>query len=109
MIMMTEKMKAVYIVLMTINALYGTLIGGDPDTCTVPVVDNVGDADVIIGGLFNIHERGLSGVECGSRINTDALQRLEAFLFAIDSLNNWHFIPPVKFGKLDQTIIFEPI
>ncbi len=56
--------------------------------------------DIIIGGLFNIHELGTGGNQCGAKINEDGIMRLEAFLFAIDRLNRENYIPRVKLGRL---------
>lgn len=45
------------------------------------------EGDLVLGGLFPIHEKGLGMDECG-RINEDrGIQRLEAMLFAIDEIN----------------------
>lgn len=45
------------------------------------------DGDLVLGGLFPIHEKGMGMDECG-RINEDrGIQRLEAMLFAIDQIN----------------------
>ncbi|TRZ00952.1 hypothetical protein DNTS_001200 [Danionella cerebrum] len=45
------------------------------------------DGDLVLGGLFPIHEKGMGMDECG-RINEDrGIQRLEAMLFAIDKIN----------------------
>ncbi|KAG9330649.1 hypothetical protein JZ751_023431, partial [Albula glossodonta] len=45
------------------------------------------DGDLVLGGLFPVHEKGAGMDECG-RINEDrGIQRLEAMLFAIDQIN----------------------
>ncbi|KAJ8389999.1 hypothetical protein AAFF_G00111600 [Aldrovandia affinis] len=45
------------------------------------------DGDLVLGGLFPVHEKGLGMDECG-RVNEDrGIQRLEAMLFAIDQIN----------------------
>ncbi|XP_023664733.2 metabotropic glutamate receptor 3-like isoform X1 [Paramormyrops kingsleyae] len=45
------------------------------------------DGDLVLGGLFPVHEKGAGTEECG-RINEDrGIQRLEAMLFAIDEIN----------------------
>ncbi|XP_064199179.1 metabotropic glutamate receptor 3 [Anguilla rostrata] len=45
------------------------------------------EGDLVLGGLFPVHEKGLGMDECG-RINEDrGIQRLEAMLFAIDEIN----------------------
>lgn len=46
------------------------------------------EGDLVLGGLFPVHEKGGGVDECG-RINEDrGIQRLEAMLFAIDRINN---------------------
>uniref|UniRef100_A0A8C9WEZ8 Metabotropic glutamate receptor 3 n=1 Tax=Scleropages formosus TaxID=113540 RepID=A0A8C9WEZ8_SCLFO len=45
------------------------------------------DGDLVLGGLFPVHEKGVGMDECG-RINEDrGIQRLEAMLFAVDEIN----------------------
>ncbi|KAL4617943.1 metabotropic glutamate receptor 3-like [Arapaima gigas] len=45
------------------------------------------DGDLVLGGLFPVHEKGIGMDECG-RINEDrGIQRLEAMLFAVDEIN----------------------
>lgn len=45
------------------------------------------EGDLVLGGLFPVHEKGGGVDECG-RINEDrGIQRLEAMLFAIDRIN----------------------
>lgn len=57
------------------------------------------DGDLVLGGLFPIHEKGLGMDECG-RINEDrGIQRLEAMLFAIDRINqDMSLLPGVQLG-----------
>ncbi|KAG7454318.1 hypothetical protein MATL_G00258420 [Megalops atlanticus] len=46
------------------------------------------DGDLVLGGLFPVHEKGLGADECG-RVNEDrGVQRLEAMLFAVDEINS---------------------
>ena len=62
-------------------------------------------ASVTLGGLFDIHTKGpggTGGTGCGTEINPGAVQRLEAFLFAIDEINNSDLIPGVNLGKKHQ-------
>ncbi|MEQ2256088.1 Metabotropic glutamate receptor 3 [Ilyodon furcidens] len=45
------------------------------------------EGDLVLGGLFPVHEKGAGMEECG-RVNEDrGIQRLEAMLFAIDRIN----------------------
>ncbi len=44
--------------------------------------------DVLLGGLFPIHEAGRNGSHCG-RIKADqGVQRMAAMLFALDEINS---------------------
>ncbi|XP_028305418.1 metabotropic glutamate receptor 3 isoform X2 [Gouania willdenowi] len=52
------------------------------------------DGDLVLGGLFPVHEKGAGVEECG-RVNEDrGIQRLEAMLFAIDRINMDSFLLP---------------
>ncbi|XP_051164141.1 metabotropic glutamate receptor [Leptopilina boulardi] len=42
--------------------------------------------DVVLGGLFPVHEKGVSA--CGPKIYHRGVQRLEAMLFAVDQINH---------------------
>ncbi|XP_051952750.1 metabotropic glutamate receptor 3-like isoform X1 [Xyrauchen texanus] len=57
------------------------------------------DGDLVLGGLFPVHEKGLGMDECG-RINEGrGIQRLEAMLFAIDQINqDVGLLPGVALG-----------
>lgn len=57
------------------------------------------EGDLVLGGLFPIHEKGMGMDECG-RINEDrGIQRLEAMLFAIDQINqDVGLLPGVALG-----------
>ena len=55
--------------------------------------------DVVIGGLFDIHRPGSKSNGCSDKINEDAIQRLEAMLFARKKLNQDNLVPGVKFGE----------
>uniref|UniRef100_A0A8C4RT10 Metabotropic glutamate receptor 3 n=1 Tax=Erpetoichthys calabaricus TaxID=27687 RepID=A0A8C4RT10_ERPCA len=57
------------------------------------------DGDLVLGGLFPIHEKGAGMDECG-RINEDrGIQRLEAMLFAIEEINkDTYLLPGVALG-----------
>ncbi|XP_068109109.1 metabotropic glutamate receptor 2 [Hyperolius riggenbachi] len=45
------------------------------------------EGDLVIGGLFPVHEKGGLGSECGRMNEHRGLQRLEAMLFALDAIN----------------------
>uniref|UniRef100_A0A1A9WYC5 G-protein coupled receptors family 3 profile domain-containing protein n=1 Tax=Glossina brevipalpis TaxID=37001 RepID=A0A1A9WYC5_9MUSC len=49
--------------------------------------------DLIIGGLFPVHEKG-EGSPCGVKVYNRGVQRLEAMLYAVDRINNDQSILP---------------
>ena len=54
--------------------------------------------DIILGGLFPVHVKG-ERTPCGNAIYNRGIQRLEAMLFAIDSINNEsQRLPGIKLG-----------
>ena len=61
-----------------------------------------GDGDVIIGGFFDLSHSGYKRVgntrryvqRCNSYINQAAVERLEAFVFAIEEINKRNDILP---------------
>ncbi|CAH1784570.1 unnamed protein product [Owenia fusiformis] len=55
--------------------------------------------NIILGGLFPVHEKGQGDIHCG-KINTNrGIQRLEAMLFTIDEINRRSdILPDVKLG-----------
>uniref|UniRef100_A0A672IGN1 Metabotropic glutamate receptor 3 n=1 Tax=Salarias fasciatus TaxID=181472 RepID=A0A672IGN1_SALFA len=57
------------------------------------------EGDLVLGGLFPVHEKGAGMEECG-RVNEDrGIQRLEAMLFAIDRINtDKTLLPGVSLG-----------
>ncbi|XP_032380406.1 metabotropic glutamate receptor 3 isoform X2 [Etheostoma spectabile] len=57
------------------------------------------EGDLVLGGLFPVHEKGAGMEECG-RVNEDrGIQRLEAMLFAIDRINmDDTLLPGVSLG-----------
>lgn len=55
--------------------------------------------DIILGGLFPIHEAGRNGSECGILKAAQGVQRLQAMLFALDAVNHDDSIlPGIKLG-----------
>ncbi|CAF0930826.1 unnamed protein product [Adineta ricciae] len=57
--------------------------------------------DVILGGLFPVHEYGNSRETCGAISEFRGIQRLEAMLFAIEQINNdIHLLPGITLGAL---------
>lgn len=57
------------------------------------------EGDLVLGGLFPVHEKGAGMEECG-RVNEDrGIQRLEAMLFAIDRINTDNtLLPGISLG-----------
>lgn len=43
--------------------------------------------DILLGGLFPVHEAGLNGSECGLLKAAQGVQRLQAMLFALEAVN----------------------
>uniref|UniRef100_A0A8D0EUV3 Metabotropic glutamate receptor 3 n=1 Tax=Strix occidentalis caurina TaxID=311401 RepID=A0A8D0EUV3_STROC len=63
---------------------------------TVPVSM---DGDLVIGGLFPVHEKGVGSEDCGKINEHRGIQRLEAMLFALDEINkDGSILPGVKLG-----------
>ena len=45
------------------------------------------DGDIILGGLFPMHEKGRGGEMCGAVKEEKGIQRVEAMLYAVDKIN----------------------
>uniref|UniRef100_A0A914ULZ8 Receptor ligand binding region domain-containing protein n=1 Tax=Plectus sambesii TaxID=2011161 RepID=A0A914ULZ8_9BILA len=59
------------------------------------------DGDLILGGLFPVHAKGLGSKPCGQLWEGRGLHRVEAMLFALDKINNDDTIlPGIKLGAL---------
>ncbi|XP_018419908.1 PREDICTED: metabotropic glutamate receptor 2 isoform X4 [Nanorana parkeri] len=57
------------------------------------------EGDLVIGGLFPVHEKGGPGSECGRMNEHRGLQRLEAMLFAVDAINrDPQILPGLQLG-----------
>ena len=57
------------------------------------------DGDVVIGGLFPVHEKGEGVEDCGKINEQRGIQRLEAMLLALDEINsNDRLLPGLKLG-----------
>ncbi len=55
--------------------------------------------DIILGGFFAVQQQGVQEAPCHGPVSVSAVQRVEAFLFAIKRLNADGFIPGIKFGS----------
>ncbi|XP_009958367.1 PREDICTED: metabotropic glutamate receptor 2-like, partial [Leptosomus discolor] len=57
------------------------------------------DGDLVIGGLFPVHEKGVGSEDCGKINEHRGIQRLEAMLFALDEINkDGSILPGVRLG-----------
>ncbi|KAF7249775.1 Metabotropic glutamate receptor 2 [Varanus komodoensis] len=57
------------------------------------------EGDLVIGGLFPVHEKGGPTEECGKINEHRGIQRLEAMLFALDEINkNPQILPGITLG-----------
>ncbi|GAA6092630.1 glutamate receptor, metabotropic 2b [Tachysurus ichikawai] len=57
------------------------------------------DGDLVIGGLFPVHEKGEGTQDCGKINEQRGIQRLEAMLLALDEINQDNrLLPGVKLG-----------
>lgn len=57
------------------------------------------EGDMVIGGLFPVHEKGNGLEDCGKINEHRGIQRLEAMLFALDAINkDSAILPGIKLG-----------
>ncbi|KAI2659059.1 Metabotropic glutamate receptor 3 [Labeo rohita] len=57
------------------------------------------DGDLVIGGLFPVHEKGEGTEDCGKINEERGIQRLEAMLLALDEINQDNrILPGLKLG-----------
>lgn len=55
--------------------------------------------DIVLGGLFPVHEKGDERTPCGMQVYHRGMQRLEAMMFAIDLINkDKSILPKVRLG-----------
>lgn len=61
--------------------------------------DEQDEADIVIPLLLPLHRQGLSMVECGSELNPEAVQNLEAAMWTVDRINEDRgFLSGAKLG-----------
>ena len=84
-----------------LSVLTLVVVGAQSQSC--PQEDSIlhisQPGDVIIGALFKINELTEDGTTCTNMTDGAAIQRVEAFLYAIDRINKQNLVPGVKFGK----------
>lgn len=57
------------------------------------------EGDLVIGGLFPVHEKGEGTQDCGKINEQRGIQRLEAMLLALDEINQDNrILPGIKLG-----------
>lgn len=57
------------------------------------------DGDLVIGGLFPVHQKGDGMEDCGKINEERGIQRLEAMLLALDEINSSdHILPGLQLG-----------
>uniref|UniRef100_A0A2K5MDB3 Glutamate metabotropic receptor 2 n=4 Tax=Cercopithecinae TaxID=9528 RepID=A0A2K5MDB3_CERAT len=57
------------------------------------------EGDLVLGGLFPVHQKGGPAEDCGPVNEHRGIQRLEAMLFALDRINrDPHLLPGVRLG-----------
>ncbi|XP_041349875.1 metabotropic glutamate receptor 3-like isoform X2 [Gigantopelta aegis] len=69
------------------------------NSTSAKIVNAVIPGEIILGGLFPVHQKGEGEKPCGS-VNSDrGIERLEAMLFTIDQINrNNTILPGIKLG-----------
>ncbi|KAH8391456.1 hypothetical protein KR215_004293, partial [Drosophila sulfurigaster] len=93
------KMKSYGKVILVLVLIWKTdvVIGGKSqpqDTVSVSL-----PGDIILGGLFPVHEKGEGASPCGPKVYNRGVQRLEAMLYAIDRVNNdSNLLPGITIG-----------
>uniref|UniRef100_A0A674KAY8 Glutamate metabotropic receptor 2 n=1 Tax=Terrapene triunguis TaxID=2587831 RepID=A0A674KAY8_9SAUR len=71
----------------------------NPSYSTVAKKEISTEGDLVIGGLFPVHEKGSSNEECGKINEHRGIQRLEAMLFALDEINkDQRILPGITLG-----------
>uniref|UniRef100_A0A8C8RNM8 Metabotropic glutamate receptor 3 n=1 Tax=Pelusios castaneus TaxID=367368 RepID=A0A8C8RNM8_9SAUR len=71
----------------------------NPGYSTVAKKEISTEGDLVIGGLFPVHEKGSSIEECGKINEHRGIQRLEAMLFALDEINkDQRILPGITLG-----------
>ena len=63
--------------------------------------DLITHGDILLGGLFPIHDDGIHSLECGPFNSNPGYQYMEAMLYALDTINaNPDILPGIKLGSV---------
>ncbi|XP_044251282.1 metabotropic glutamate receptor [Drosophila takahashii] len=88
----------ILVVLMVLTWSPGTNLKSPSYAHTQDTVSVSLPGDIILGGLFPVHEKG-EGAPCGPKVYNRGVQRLEAMLYAIDRVNNdSNILPGITIG-----------
>jgi metabotropic glutamate receptor 3 len=95
MTMNTQKAMAVimvyvqksFLLLLLLNIMCSFSNANEAQTHDTELTAVMTSGDIILGGLFPIHERGETS-PCSKKIYNRGVQRLEAMLYAVDKVNN---------------------
>ena len=69
-----------------------------PDGSRIRGFSHQKDSDFVLGGFFAVHDPSPQG-DCSVNLDDRALERVEAFLYAIDSINNdSNLLPNISLG-----------
>ena len=90
-----DKIKTILVVMATVVAT--TTSQTCPQEDSIVHISQPGD--VMIGALFKIHELTPDGSACSNMTDGASIQRVEAFLYAIERINKQNLVPGVTFGK----------
>ncbi|KAH8361312.1 hypothetical protein KR084_008914 [Drosophila pseudotakahashii] len=88
----------ILVVLMVLTWSPGANLKSPSNAHTQDTVSVSLPGDIILGGLFPVHEKG-EGAPCGPKVYNRGVQRLEAMLYAIDRVNNdSNILPGITIG-----------
>ncbi|VDM42389.1 unnamed protein product [Toxocara canis] len=102
-----------------IVALHALLLVLTRNATVTAVRQVLARGDILLGGLFPVHEAGLNGSECGLLKAAQGVQRLQAMLYALEAVNADNSVLPgivlgaqildtcsVDSHALEQTLVF---
>ncbi|KAH8272471.1 hypothetical protein KR044_007720, partial [Drosophila immigrans] len=95
--MKTYEKQLLVLVILSFTCRPEAVSGGKSQTQDTVSVSLPGD--IILGGLFPVHEKGEGSAPCGPKVYNRGVQRLEAMLYAIDRVNNdTNLLPGISIG-----------